>query len=157
MKISIRDCSLIIVVILSITSCSKNNSNPQPTPPGPPVPTAPVMGSSSAGQIAKTYAVVTGNITSSGNTTLSAKGFCWSKTPNVSLSNSFIVSSVSGNTFTDTVKGLAFNTTYYLRAYATNPVGTTYSTEISLITPNTTFSNGQLYQGGKIFHIDSTG
>jgi hypothetical protein len=52
---------------------------------------------------------------------------------------------------------LSYNTVYYLRAYATNSIGTAYSQQVQFKTLNTQYTVGQNFQGGKIFYIDSTG
>ncbi|MBK6935537.1 MAG: hypothetical protein IPH18_00565 [Chitinophagaceae bacterium] len=61
------------------------------------------------------------------------------------------------NSFTDTIKGLRYNTTYYIRSFATNQAGTAYGPETQVRTQNTIYTIGQSFAGGKIFHIDSTG
>jgi hypothetical protein len=49
---------------------------------------------------------------------------------------------------------LAAGTTYYVRAYATNSVGTAYGNEISFTaSPNI----GQFFRGGLVFYVDETG
>jgi hypothetical protein len=51
--------------------------------------------------------------------------------------------------------GLAPNTLYYVKAYATNSVGTTYGDQVSFST--IAFAVGQAYGGGIIFYLDGTG
>jgi hypothetical protein len=57
--------------------------------------------------------------------------------------------------FTSTLTGLTPSTTYYVRAYATNNVGTAYGNEVSFIT--SPLSIGMSYAGGIIFDLDSSG
>ncbi len=65
-------------------------------------------------------------ITDDGGETITNRGLCWSENVNPSLSDNCI--SVSGGkTFTERVTGLNENTTYYVRAYATNRTGTGFS------------------------------
>jgi hypothetical protein len=51
--------------------------------------------------------------------------------------------------------GLAPNTLYYVKAYATNSVGTAYGNQVSFTT--LAFAIGQTYGGGVIFYLDGTG
>lgn len=70
---------------------------------------------------------VTANITS--------RGVVYSETPNPTISNSKTQEGTGAGTFTSLAKKLMGNTTYYLRAYATNGIGTTYSNEVTFDTP----------------------
>jgi hypothetical protein len=49
------------------------------------------------------------------------------------------------------------NTLYYVKAYATNSVGTAYGEQVSFTTLTPAFAIGQSYGGGIIFYIDGTG
>ena len=51
--------------------------------------------------------------------------------------------------------GLAPYTLYYVKAYATNSVGTAYGDQVSFST--IAFAVGQAYGGGIIFYLDGTG
>ena len=79
-----------------------------------------------------------GNITSDGGSPVIAKGVCWGTSP--SPTADLITKTVDGTgpePFTSTLTGLAAGTTYYLRAYSTNIVGTGYgSNEITFKTYN---------------------
>ena len=69
-----------------------------------------------------------------GGSTITASGFVWSTNTNPTISSSHSVGNTCIGLFSDTIKGLLSNTTYYVRAYATNYAGTTYSTQISFKT-----------------------
>jgi uncharacterized protein (TIGR02145 family) len=61
---------------------------------------------------------------------------CWSNTQTPTTSN-FKTTDGSGiNTFTSNLTGLTSNTTYYVRAYATNSAGTAYGNQVSFLTTN---------------------
>jgi hypothetical protein len=75
-----------------------------------------------------------GTITNSGNSIITAQGICWGTTPAPTILGSKTTESLVANTFTSTLTGLSAGTTYYVRAYATNEVGTAYGNEISFST-----------------------
>jgi hypothetical protein len=81
-------------------------------------------------------AVAGGNITDNGGSALTAKGLVWSTSQNPTLSSSNrIVNGSAIGSFIGNLYGLAPATTYYLRAYATNALGTAYGNEIRFVTP----------------------
>jgi uncharacterized protein (TIGR02145 family) len=77
-----------------------------------------------------------GNITNDGGAPVTARGVCWSTSPNPTVSLSTKTSNGTGNgSFISSISGLSESTTYYVRAYATNSVGTSYGNEFSFTTP----------------------
>ncbi|MCX6246459.1 MAG: DUF1566 domain-containing protein [Bacteroidetes bacterium] len=98
-----------------------------------------------------------GNITFDGGAAVTARGLCWSTSPGPTTANN-ITSNGSGiGSYTSNLTGLTASTQYYVRAYATNSVGTSYGNELSFSTPATpVFSIGCSYGGGIIFYIDGT-
>lgn len=83
-----------------------------------------------------TSAIGNGNITGLGFPNPTAHGFCWntSGTPIISDSNADLGAAVSTGTYNGSIKGLSEGTTYFLRAYATNTVSTSYGDEVSFTT-----------------------
>ena len=76
-----------------------------------------------------------GNVLSDGGTPVTARGIVWSINPNPTISLSTKTSDGLGmGNFTSNLTGLSSNTTYYVRAYATNGVGTSYGNEVSFTT-----------------------
>ena len=75
-----------------------------------------------------------GNVTDDGGFVITAKGTCWSTTNNPTTSDSHTSDGTGIGNFTSNLAGLNANTTYYVRAYATNINGTTYGTELSFTT-----------------------
>jgi len=61
--------------------------------------------------------------------TILARGVCWSTTPNPTISNNKTSDGATSGIITSTISGLTINTTYYVRAYATNATGTMYGLE----------------------------
>ena len=91
-------------------------------------PTVPVVTSTTAiSGITDRTAKSGGAITSDGGSPITAKGVCWSTSPNPILGASNFTSNGTGPTaFTSNITGLTGSTTYYVRAYATNAIGTAY-------------------------------
>ncbi len=115
----------------------------------------PTVITTNAISITNSSSISGGNVTFSGNLPITARGVCWSTSPNpnVALSTKTIDGSGVG-TFTSNITYLTANTLYYVRAYATNSLGTSYGTEITFTT--LPLSLGQTYAGGIIFYIDNT-
>ena len=84
--------------------------------------------------IKATTATCGGNITSDGNGTVTARGICWSTNPNPTINDNKTNNGSSIGSFTSNLSNLASQTTYYVRAYATNEVGTAYGEEKSFTT-----------------------
>jgi len=80
-----------------------------------------------------------GYISSSGGALITAVGVCWSTSPNPTILLSTKTNNGTGlTTFISNITGLALGTTYYVRAYATNSLGTAYGQEEIFITDNAT-------------------
>ena len=103
----------------------------------------PVVNTATPTNIMGTSAICGGNVTSDGGATVIARGVCWSTSPNPTIISSHTTNGTGTGSFTSSLTGLTIGTTYYIRAYATNSVGTTYGEEVSIITPNfpTVFTN----------------
>ena len=76
--------------------------------------------------ITDTSAICGGNVTDDGGLTITDRGVCWSTSQNPTINNPHISSGTGSGEFTSTLSGLNANTTYYVRAYATNSLGTQY-------------------------------
>jgi hypothetical protein len=97
-----------------------------------------------------------GAVTSNGGAFLTARGICWSTSPNPTIANNFLQDTYAAlGSFSSSITGLTLNTTYYVRAYATNSAGTAYGNELSFTTGSLCI--GQSYQGGVIAYIDASG
>jgi len=81
----------------------------------------------SVSNVTSTTATCGGTITSDGGATVTSRGVCWSASnnPTISLSTKTVDGSEIGY-FTSYLSGLQPGITYYVRAYATNSVGTVY-------------------------------
>ncbi len=115
----------------------------------------PTLSTTSASSISLTSASTGGNISSDGGTTITSRGVCWSTSSNPTVNDNKLVNGNGTGSFTINLTGLNGSTTYYLRAYATNAVGTGYGTQISFTT--SALAAGVSYLGGKIAYIFQVG
>jgi uncharacterized protein (TIGR02145 family) len=75
-----------------------------------------------------------GNVISDGGAAITARGICWSTSIHPTTANFRTVDSTNGTgALNDTLTFLASQTTYYIRAYATNSFGTGYGAELSFV------------------------
>ena len=104
----------------------------------------PTVVTKSVGEVTETSAKVVGQVTADGGAEVTERGICWSTDGTPTILD-YRVKDVEGGLgsydviFTDLVQ----NTQYYVRAYATNEVGTAYGEERIFTTlPTTGTSNG---------------
>jgi len=98
-------------------------------------PQAPVLITQAIYEILETSAKGGGRITKGGGSEITAKGLCWATTPAPTVDNFSVSAGVDTSAFSNTtLTGLFSNTTYYVRAYATNSTGTGYGNELTFIT-----------------------
>jgi hypothetical protein len=86
--------------------------------------------------ITATSAISGGFIADEGGATITSRGVCWGTTANPTVSDSKTNDGFEDD-FISNLIYLAPNTTYYVRAYATNAVGTGYGDQVSFITHQT--------------------
>jgi len=97
--------------------------------------TAPVLTTTNASNITSNSISTGGVITSDGGANITAKGVVWSTTQNPTITlNTKTIDGTGMGTFVSLISGLLPNTTYYVRAYATNSVSTSYGNEITFTT-----------------------
>jgi uncharacterized protein (TIGR02145 family) len=79
---------------------------------------------------------VAATILDPGTTGIIASGVCWSETnPSPSIGNNNTTDGSGTGSFVSNVAGLKSNTRYYVRAYATNSIGTSYGNVLVIMTP----------------------
>jgi uncharacterized protein (TIGR02145 family) len=92
-------------------------------------PVVPVVTTEEITGITDTSAVCGGNVTDEGGLPVTARGICWAITQNPTVEDNHTMDGSGAGTFTSEITDLNYNTTYYVRAYATNSVGTGYGEE----------------------------
>lgn len=87
-----------------------------------------------ASSITQTTATSGGNVTSDGGQAVTARGIVYHTAAAPTLANSVVTVAGTTGAFVANLSGLSASTTYYVRAYATNSLGTTYGPQISFTT-----------------------
>ncbi len=94
----------------------------------------PLVTTTAISNITDTTAVSGGNVTSNGGDAVTARGVCWNTTGTPTISDDYTTDGSGTGSFTSNITGLNAYTTYYVRAYATNSVGTAYGDQIKFTT-----------------------
>ena len=81
--------------------------------------------------ITATSAASGGTISTDGGAAITARGVCWSTTANPVTTDSKTSDGDGTGQFVSSITGLTAGTTYHVRAYATNSVGTSYGDDIT--------------------------
>jgi hypothetical protein len=96
--------------------------------------TLPAASTAPITNISSNSAVSGGTISSAGAAPILQRGVCYSTTQNPFITNSRTIDGSGVGSFVSTLSNLSPATTYYLRAYATTPSGTSYGNQISFTT-----------------------
>ncbi|MCX6334779.1 MAG: DUF1566 domain-containing protein [Bacteroidia bacterium] len=113
-------------------------------------PVVPTLSTTAITSITTTTASSGGNISSDGGASVTSRGVCWSTSANPVVSGSHSTDGTSAGTYTSLITGLTVGNTYYVRAYATNSVGTAYGNQLSF---TTSLAIGDSYQGGIVAYF----
>jgi hypothetical protein len=108
--------------------------------------TAPTVTTASIADLASTSAQSGGTVSEDGGAVVLARGVVWSTAGDPTLENN-VGQTADGQgegDFTSEITGLLPETTYYVRAYATNSVGTAYGEQLSFITPDPAAASTEL-------------
>ncbi len=92
--------------------------------------TVPVLTTTDVTNSGANSATSGGSITSDGGSEITARGVCWSKNQNPTIADSYTSDGTGIGNFTSQITGLQNGTTYYIRAYATNGMGTAYGNTV---------------------------
>jgi uncharacterized protein (TIGR02145 family) len=94
----------------------------------------PALTTAAITSITQTSSVSGGNITSDNGAPILARGICWSTSVNPTTADNKTIDGADIGNFVSNLTGLIGNTLYYVRAYATNSVGTQYGNQVSFAT-----------------------
>lgn len=97
-------------------------------------PLLPSVTTTSVSLITLTTAASGGNVTSNGGADVTVRGVCWSILPNPTIADNITTDGSGGGVFISSMTNLISNTLYYVKAYATNSVGTAYGNELTYTT-----------------------
>ncbi len=75
-----------------------------------------------------------GTVTSDGGSSITVRGVCYNTTANPTTANSKTTNGTGTGTFISYISGLTANTTFHVRAYATNSAGTAYGADKTFTT-----------------------
>lgn len=98
------------------------------------MPNLPTVTTTAATDVTASTATAGGDVTADGGASVTARGVCWSTSPNPTISDSHTTDGSGTGSFTSNITGLNATTTYYVRAYATNAGGTSYGDQMSFTT-----------------------
>ena len=133
-KLVLQTAMVIAVSVLAV-GCTKYDLNPlYDTSSTDSIPQIPVITTTAIYSIDTSSAASGGHIINNGASTITAKGVCWSTNPAPTTSDSITNNGAGSFPFTSNITGLTPTTKYYVRAYATNNVGTGYGSELSFTT-----------------------
>jgi hypothetical protein len=125
MKNSIKIFGFILISfgIVMMTSCAKDD------------PELPTVTTIAATSIESSSATSGGDVTSNGGADLSARGVCYSNSnASPTINDNKTTDGTSTGSYISQITGLIPGTKYYVRAYATNEVGTSYGAAIEFTT-----------------------
>jgi hypothetical protein len=119
--------------------------------------TAPTVTTNAASLVSGTSATLIGSITATGGAGATQTGFALSTNSSLSsgVSTSTLGSYSGTGPFTQSLSSLSLNTTYYVRAYATNTYGTGYGSVQSFITIPTIILTGNVKFLGNLAIVGS--
>lgn len=119
---------LAVLVLLVLASGCKKETDEDTTEAR-----IPIVTTAEIGVISATTAQCGGAVSSDGRASVTARGVCWSTSPSPTTANSKTQNGTGTGSFNSNLSGLSPNTTYFVRAYATNSKGTAYGNEVSFI------------------------
>jgi uncharacterized protein (TIGR02145 family) len=143
MKTNLRHFNTTFLILLALAifanACKKDND-----------PSIATMTTTAATDIDIITATSGGAITTDGGATITERGVCWSTVTGPTIADNKTSDGEDIGTFSSSITGLSPNTSYYVRAYATNSAGTAYGTEITFTT-----LDGVVDADGNAYHISS--
>lgn len=95
----------------------------------------PLVTSTTPSVTSSTTAIGGGNVSSQGTASVTQRGVCWNTTGNPTINDLRSINGSGTGSYSANLTGLQPNTTYYVRAYATNTYGTAYGNQVTIHTP----------------------
>lgn len=95
---------------------------------------APKVVTTGIDSITMTTALCSGNVSSDGGEAITARGICYSTAETPTIDGLHTTAGAGPGEFSSTLTGLTAATTYYVRAYATNAIGTAYGEQMTFTT-----------------------
>lgn len=143
MKNNLRILSLTVIISLFpfFSSCFKAEK--------------PTIKTADISLITKNSATSGGTIIKDGGSEISIRGVCWSSKENPTISDSKTTDGTGLGTYVSNLTGLNYNTTYYVRAYATNSAGTGYGEAKSFTTPDCMYCRTVTYDNGVVVNTSN--
>ncbi|MEI6556547.1 MAG: fibrobacter succinogenes major paralogous domain-containing protein [Paludibacter sp.] len=124
-KLQLSGLVALIMFIMFLTACEKKET----------IITVPVLSTTEVSNLTLTTCKSGGIITSDGGAAISARGVCWSTSPTPTIADRKTTDGTGTGTFISTIDKINADSTYYIRAYATNAAGTAYGNVVaSLLT-----------------------
>jgi len=123
-----RAIYLVLVAIMQVfffQNCKKEATKTFPT-----VTTATIT------NITEYTATSGGEVISDGGSEVTGRGICWSTNQNPTIADNKTSDGTGSGIFTSSLTGLTPGSTYFIRAYANNNVGTAYGNQVSMTVPN---------------------
>ena len=102
----------------------------------------PTLTTTAATSITAISASTGGTITSDGGSAVTARGVCWNTTGNPTTADTKTTDGSGTGSFTSSPTGFKSNGKIYIRAYATNSIGTSYGNQVEVTTLKAIPSNG---------------
>jgi len=120
---------LIIICLYLLISCTEESQNATPIQNS-----LPTVLTSEVKAISDIDAISGGNVTSDAGFSVTQRGVCWSKNASPTINDSKTINGQGGGIFESKIESLTPNTTYFIRAYATNSNGTAYGISFTFTT-----------------------
>ena len=116
----------------------------------------PVVTTNEVEDVTETTAICSGEVSADGGSDVIEKGVCWSINEHPTLDNYFKVAGTGVGEFSVQIEGLTPGTTYYVRAFATNSVGTAYGDEVTFETLPSTVVTIPTVTTNEVTNIEET-
>lgn len=113
----------VLLFLAFLSSCQKEVKSALPT-----------VVTDSVTNVLSNAATIYSKVTGDGSSSITARGVCWKTSSNPTITDNKTSDGTALGVYTSNISGLTPNTIYYVKAYTTNSVGTSYGAEISFTT-----------------------